>query len=282
MSLPLIDSSKITIFPRAIGKWLGVRETLFLSQGWYWQNISPYVRRDGKTFFYCSDQQWNDEFGFSQSTCDRIREKFVGKGFLETDYLHDEFFGWECRGPLWYHINELAIQDAWKSYLQRNKDVLPKMTTCTRQNAGVPVVKMTTPSLYRVNKRINKEPSSQDEPETHDAQHQFSLSGGEVNPDFETVNWQDVVDLYNEICVGPAFQKCLKSLFPEGPGMSLLRERMANKAHRSRQFWRSYFQKVNASHFLSGRSGRKRTKDGLSWYLKKANFVKVWEGNYDN
>jgi len=41
------------------------------------------------------------------------------------------------------------------------------------------------------------------------------------------------------------------------------------------------FQKVEASDFLSGRSG-KWNGCNFDWVLKEANMVKILEGNYDN
>jgi uncharacterized protein YdaU (DUF1376 family) len=48
------------------------------------------------------------------------------------------------------------------------------------------------------------------------------------------------------------------------------------------EYWRSFFQRIAASDFLSGRSEDPLKGACLEWFLKPKNFPKVIEGNYDN
>jgi hypothetical protein len=47
------------------------------------------------------------------------------------------------------------------------------------------------------------------------------------------------------------------------------------------ELFRSFFQRVNESDFLSGRNG-KWPACNFDWLVAPSNFLKVWEGNYDN
>lgn len=46
------------------------------------------------------------------------------------------------------------------------------------------------------------------------------------------------------------------------------------------EWWRKFFSAVEASDFLTGRTGSFRA--GFDWFLKQTNFVKIIEGNYVN
>jgi uncharacterized protein YdaU (DUF1376 family) len=47
------------------------------------------------------------------------------------------------------------------------------------------------------------------------------------------------------------------------------------------ELFRAFFQRVNESDFLSGRNG-KWPACNFDWLVAPSNFLKVWEGNYDN
>ena len=47
------------------------------------------------------------------------------------------------------------------------------------------------------------------------------------------------------------------------------------------ELFRAFFQRVNASDFLSGRNGKWQSCN-FDWLFLPTNFLKVWEGNYDN
>jgi len=48
------------------------------------------------------------------------------------------------------------------------------------------------------------------------------------------------------------------------------------------EFWRKFFERVQASDFLTNRSGRTKVKVTLSWLLEPSHFNKINEGKYDN
>ena len=88
------------------------------------------------------------------------------------------------------------------------------------------------------------------------------------------VPYEEIIQQFNEIC---------KSL----PKVKIITEKR-KKSIRMR--WKKFsdintyitvFQKVEASDFLSGRSG-KWNGCNFDWVLKEANMVKILEGNYDN
>jgi len=104
-----------------------------------------------------------------------------------------------------------------------------------------------------------------------------------VAPDTETPKeapkatntpYQDIVDLYLEIC-------------PSLPRMRVLTEKRRQqirarwKKYPDIEIFREVFSKAELSDFLSGRSG-KWTSCNFDWLLNENNMVKVLEGNYDN
>ncbi len=54
-----------------------------------------------------------------------------------------------------------------------------------------------------------------------------------------------------------------------------------NADHQSLDFWKTFFEYVNQSDFLTGRSGA-WSNCNFEWLITQGNFVKVIEGNYEN
>ena len=54
---------------------------------------------------------------------------------------------------------------------------------------------------------------------------------------------------------------------------------------RSIEWWENFFEYINESDFLMGRTGQKNKrpfKASFDWIINKTNFVKIIEGNYTN
>lgn len=94
-----------------------------------------------------------------------------------------------------------------------------------------------------------------------------------VNDDSHRVPYQDVVNMYHEICVS----------LPTVRAVSDSRRKLIRS--RYNQYGideiRTVFEKAEASDFLTGRS-ENSWRCGFDWLLNPSNFLKVLEGNYDN
>lgn len=302
MVAPLSDDIKIPYSP-ALGKFLGARSAIFLQQIWYFQTITDY-ELEGKKFFYRSDKEWSDLFGWDRSTFIRMRGLFIAAGILDVRQLHSVLLNGSPGGPLWYHLDRARLDSEWTEFEEtkvrlanKYKDQAHtlsqketgvdggKIPQPMPQNAADPCGKMQLSSL-RVNKRFNKDSlvSSQTEETSAPDSDQFELVVQQdgIDPDDPEATWQDVVRLYNEICTGPGFSVCLESHFPDSKSFGALNDRMKKPGHRATSFWKTFFQRANASDFLSGRNGRMSGKVSIHFLLTKQKFINVWEGVYDN
>ena len=88
----------------------------------------------------------------------------------------------------------------------------------------------------------------------------------------EALDYQEVVDLFNRICVSLPKVKTITDIRKQ-------KIRTANKQLKGD--FKSFFKKIEDSDFLSGRNGA-WTACGFDWALKPTNTTKILEGNYDN
>ena len=85
------------------------------------------------------------------------------------------------------------------------------------------------------------------------------------------VDVQSIVEAFNSICAS----------LPKVRGLSDQRRKAIRKAVKQVEDFPALFKKVEASDFLTGRSGN-WNGCGFDWILKPANLTKILEGNYDN
>lgn len=98
----------------------------------------------------------------------------------------------------------------------------------------------------------------------------YSQNIGQVDP----VPYQAIVDSYNKICLS----------LPKAIKLTDKRKRAIRarwKEYGDIQVFRTVFTKVEASDFLTGRSGKWRAP-GFDWLMEPGNMVKILEGSYDN
>ena len=89
----------------------------------------------------------------------------------------------------------------------------------------------------------------------------------------ERINYQEIVNLYNDICIS----------LPRVTSLSDKRKQ-AIKARLNKysvEQFKELFNKAQASSFLKGTNGRNWTAN-FDWLLKDDNFAKVLDGNYDD
>ena len=94
-----------------------------------------------------------------------------------------------------------------------------------------------------------------------------------ATPSTKKTNYQEIVDLYNEICVS----------LPKVKALSEARKKAikARLNSYSVENFESCFKKAEASEFLKGGNDRNWTAN-FDWLIKDANMAKVLDGNYDN
>ena len=90
---------------------------------------------------------------------------------------------------------------------------------------------------------------------------------------YKTVNFQNIVNSYNLICVS----------LPKVQRLTEARKKAIKSAVEfigSEEDFENFFKKVEASDFLCGRTENAWTGCGFDWIIKKNNIVKILEGNY--
>lgn len=113
----------------------------------------------------------------------------------------------------------------------------------------------------------------------------YTSSEDDLNPllqqetfkiEVQKIPYSEIVKLFNETChslskvqiISEQRKKKIKSRWNQ------------SKDYQSLSFWEDYFQKVQKSDFLSGRSTEWTAS--FDWLLEPKNFTKVIEGNYEN
>lgn len=95
----------------------------------------------------------------------------------------------------------------------------------------------------------------------------------EKNKNRERINYQQIADMYNDICIS----------FPRLTVLSDKRKQAIKarlKTYSAEQF-KEMFEKAEASDFLKGANNR-NWQANFDWLIKDSNFAKVLDGNYAN
>lgn len=95
----------------------------------------------------------------------------------------------------------------------------------------------------------------------------------ETEREKERINYQEIVDLYNEICIS----------FPSIRSMSDARKKAIKARLKvySLEDFKTLFEKAERSSFLKGGNNRNWTAN-FDWLIKDSNMAKVLDGNYDD
>lgn len=156
-------------------------------------------------------------------------------------------------------------------FLQLDVDVLKNLTypkgDPSGQNSPHPKTKSSTPKndIVQTNTEITSEITSETSVIKENVKEKVKEK--------ETVDYQGVIDLYNETCVSlPSVQKLTDKR------KRALKARLKNY---SVEDLKTVFEKAEESPFLNGSSG-KWSGATFDWLIKEDNIVKVLEGNYDD
>lgn len=90
------------------------------------------------------------------------------------------------------------------------------------------------------------------------------------------INFQNIVDIYNSVCI--SLPKVIKLTETRKKAIKSAIEIIGD----NEDDFKIFFQKVEISDFLCGRTEKAWTGCGFDWILKKSNLIKIVEGNFDN
>lgn len=183
--------------------------------------------------------------GLNEAAVKRARNKLKEAGFIEWRSRAGNQSATYRLTKLYSETSEFVVQNQGQNALQSVPQTVPQ---CVPQ-----VVPQSVP-INRHRLRLDKE----DTP---------------MPPKGERVNYQGVVELFNETC--PSLPK-VRDLTDQRRRAIKARIMEGNTA----EDFRAVFAKVQASSFLTGKNGG--WKCGFDWILKPANWQKIKEGNYDD
>ena len=183
--------------------------------------------------------------GLNEAAVKRARNKLKEAGFIEWRSRAGNQSATYRLTKLYSETSEFVVQNQGKNAPQIVPQTVPQ---CVPQ-----VVPQSVP-INRHRLRLDKE----DTP---------------IPPKGERVNYQAVVELFNETCLSlpkvrdltDQRRRAIKARFREGNTIEDFQE---------------VFAKVQGSDFLTGKNGG--WKCGFDWILKPSNWQKIREGNYDN
>lgn len=183
--------------------------------------------------------------GLNEAAVKRARNKLKEAGFIEWRSRAGNQSATYRLTKLYSETSEFVVQNQGKNAPQIVPQTVPQ---CVPQ-----VVPQSVP-INRHRLRLDKEDTPQP-------------------PKGERVNYQAVVELFNETC--PSLPK-VRDLTDQRRRAIKARIMEGNTA----EDFRAVFAKVQASSFLTGKNGG--WKCGFDWILKPSNWQKIREGNYDN
>lgn len=149
-------------------------------------------------------------------------------------------------------------KDAARKRLQRANE---KLGQNVPNNVPQNVTKSIRVKEYK-SKRVKEEQSTEEQ--STDIEH---------SPSVESVNYNQIVDMFHEICIS----------LPKIKTLSDRRKKSMRSLYKqfSLADIQTVFEKAEASDFLTGRNNNKWSCN-FDWLMNSNNFVKVLEGNYDN
>ena len=183
--------------------------------------------------------------GLNEAAVKRARNKLKEAGFIEWRSRAGNQSATYRLTKLYSETSEFVVQNQGQNAPQSVPQTVPQ---CVPQ-----VVPQSVP-INRHRLRLDKE----DTP---------------IPPKGERVNYQGVVELFNETC--PSLPK-VRDLTDQRRRAIKARFREGNTI----EDFQEVFAKVQGSDFLTGKNGG--WKCGFDWILKPANWQKIKEGNYDN
>lgn len=183
--------------------------------------------------------------GLNEAAVKRARNKLKEAGFIE----------WRSRAG-----NQSATYRLTKLYSETSEFVVQNQGQNAPQSVPQPVPQC-VPQVVPQSVPINRHRLRLDKEDTP------------IPPKGESVDYRAVVELFNETC--PSLPR-VRDLTEQRK--RAIKARMM-EGNRTEDF-RAVFAKVQASGFLTGRTGG--WKCGFDWILKPANWQKIKEGNYDD
>jgi len=251
MKTLLIDDYPIIVLP-ALAQKIGLNEAILLQQIHYWLNRSK-TEAFGEKWVYNTYEDWEQQMPFlSARTIRRASDKLRKMGLVKTA---KHITGNKFDHVTFYTIHYPAVEKL--SLVQAKMDASNGGQTDLLEQANLAA------SYIDYNTETTQQtqlPSSDDDKDAK-----------------EKIPYLAIQALYNRICIS----------MPSCRIMTDVRKKLVkriwvyNKDHQDIEFWQWYFEKVEASNWLTGKDGKPKSF-GFDWITNFTNFVKVIEGNYDN
>ncbi|WP_434779248.1 hypothetical protein [Neisseria sp. Ec49-e6-T10] len=235
---------------------IGFEEAVVLQQVKYWLKRSKNVI-DGKTWVYNSIASWAKQFPFwSDTKVKRIFADLVDQKLLLTANHNKS----KMDKTLWYTINDDRLDEIEHS-------IGSDCTNGEYQDDPMDSDNLTQP-IPEITQRLHREDNNEQK---------------NVHP-INRKTAQRVVDSFNEITSLPKVKVIsedrIKAIKARWRDLAEYKKIEATDTQTMINLFSGFFKYVEDSDFLSGRS--EKFNCYFDWIFKKANFIKILEGNYEN
>ena len=249
-----------------------------------WYQLRHKAEKEKIVALYCLTSPQSNRLGFyvlseamaSEETDINIKE------FQKTLESVCNDFGWsydrETRMlliPSWFKFNPPDNENVEKSLLKEFEDLpYSKLTSefiSICEGFGIPFPR----PIVKVKETVNL--TVKDTLGATVKQISNSNNSNNSSSNSTLIPFQEIFDLYNKTCLSLSRIKEMTS------GRKMVVKRRYTKMP-SLATWKSLFEKVEESNFLTNRRGQNRNnwKATFDWILEEKNMVKIMEGNYDN
>lgn len=249
----------------------GLPEAIMIVSFQYWIRLNRANGRhqnDGRTWTYNSNKALAEMFPYlTEKQVRRTIDSLVEKGVLIKGNYNASAYDRTC----WYAFSDESI------FLDGQIDLPKKANGVAQKGEPIPVTnQLLTNTTSLVADATSSLVSDDNEPK---------------NP--SPITSSKLAELYHRFCpslprisdLSDQRRKAMKARWIQaGKGIDMYD--IAN-LDAGLEWWRTFFQVVEASDFLTGRvapsgSREKPFRANIDWLLKPSNFLKVVEGNYDN
>lgn len=171
-------------------------------------------------------------------------------------------------------INDVIMVSNWEKY--QNAEGMDKIREQTRLRVAKHREKKKQLLLSQTNDNVScnvtvTQDNAIEEDKEKEKEEEKELE--EEREKRDRVNYQEIVDMYNDTCVS----------FPHLTSLSDARKKAIKARLKTYSFddFKLMFEKAEASDFLKGKNERNWSAT-FDWMIKDANMAKILDGNYDN
>jgi len=300
----LIHEPPLQVLP-TLAKAVGLNQAIFLQQLHYWL-LKEGKKYEGLTWVYNTFEQWRVQFPFwTTRTIQNIVKRLRDSGLISTrNFNHSKM-----DRTLWYTINYDKLKELESRILHDHHE---KCSSSRLRKIFIKDTKVVRDARENLSSCINKETETTNRdnktettaenrgdncpgdschrvdmcvtpPCPEPAEDRSSLSNSDPMVNIQSRKsgnprcpHEAIIALYHGI-----LPMCPKVKIWDEPRRKLLRARWRESCQRqSLEWWRSFFQLVGDSDFLTGR--RTEFIADLEWLVRPSNFGKILNGRYHN